>query len=68
MPYVLVIMFIVSQPGTLSGRIDHIDSIRFDDEHACKNAASWLTDRVNSTVTPGQPSPNNLRMECLPAR
>jgi hypothetical protein len=68
MPYILIVMFFVTQPGSLPARLDHIESIRFDDQKACKSAASWIIDRINGMSIPGQSSPNNLRIECLPAK
>jgi hypothetical protein len=79
MPYVLVVLFLV--PATVDSpsggkvmltRIDHMDSIRFDDVQACKDAEAWLQARLDAWRSPpvGQfagPDANNLRMECVPA-
>ncbi len=69
MPYILVIMYFVSQADTQQAKLDHVDSIRFEDEKACKAAWAWLADRLNGIMVPGGGySPNNLRIDCLPAK
>jgi hypothetical protein len=80
MPYVLVVLFLVpATVGHPSGgkvtltRIDHMDSIRFEDEQACKDAMAWLQARMEAwklrPVGPyAGPDANNVRMECMPAK
>jgi len=66
MPYILVIMFIIAKSGVPSPIIDHIDSIRFDDEKACKAAELWVRGRMEGYNY--GPTPTSIRLECMPAR
>ena len=68
MPYVLIVLFLVHQPGTFVPRVDHMDSIRFDDEQACHAAQQLLQNKLQVWRVPGQDDPNNLAINCIPAK
>jgi hypothetical protein len=68
MPYILIVMFWIVQPGAQQSRFDHIDSIRFDDENACKAAWQGLADKLNSMVAPNRADATIVAMNCIPAK
>jgi hypothetical protein len=63
MPYVLVIIFIASQPP----RLDHVDSIRFDNEEACM-AVLHTVNNASATLATMRGIANPVTVECAPAK
>jgi len=62
MPYILIVMFFASA----AGHLDHIDSIRFDNEKACiagRMALSVALSGDGETLGSG----GRVRAECVPA-
>ena len=62
-PFILIVMFMSA--GFVPGRLDHIDSIRFDNKKACELAAYKV--HLASTTIPPDPNAKQVRTECVPA-
>ncbi len=58
MPYILIVYFLATGPW----RLDHIDSIRFDNEQACNDAELQVAAKRAAF---GQQ--NTVEVECVPA-
>ena len=69
MSYVLIIIF-AAVTGPVD-RIDHIDSIRFDNKAACETAQTFIAfnnpKKLDPTTGGFIPATNNVRMQCYPA-
>ena len=66
MPYILIVIFIATAPG----RIDHIDSIRFDNQKACQifeSSIDFLRKSYGSVSADPKASPDNIRTVCVAA-
>lgn len=46
MPYILLIIFL-----TANGRLQHVDSVPFDDAFACESAMNWMRPMAADNVT-----------------
>jgi hypothetical protein len=66
MAFILIILFMVVPPASDHPRIDHVDSIRFDSEKACKDGAVWF--QASFAAVNGPSSPYQARIECMAAK
>ena len=61
MPYILIVMFFAAS----AGRLEHIDSIRFDNEKACQAARMAVSVVISES---GEPTEGGrVRAQCVGA-
>ncbi|HUZ31390.1 MAG TPA: hypothetical protein VMV19_04685 [Xanthobacteraceae bacterium] len=64
MQYILLMLFVASTPPS---RLDHVDSVRFDNQAACLSAMAIVSKTAALAAQVGGFSTVPVSLECVPA-